>query len=128
MQEAFRDANSLFRLHVAADGVEAVAILKQWRDYADTTLPDLILLDLNLPKMDGLEVLAQIKNDSELKAIPTVILSISDSDMEIQEAYRRKANCYLRKTMDLEAFETLVERINEFWLTKVTLPPLARAA
>jgi len=127
MQEVFRVANNLVRLHVASDGVEAMAFLRQWGDHANCPRPDLILLDLNLPKMGGLEVLEQIKADEGLKTIPTVILTISDAEADIARGYRLQANCYLRKPVHLEAFEMLVKSINDFWLNKVKLPPQAMA-
>jgi CheY-like chemotaxis protein len=122
MQEVFRVANNMVRLHVAGDGVEAMNFLRQWGEYADCPRPDLILLDLNLPKMGGLEVLAKIKEDEGLRTIPTVILTISDAEADIARGYRLQANCYLRKPVQLEAFEALVRSINDFWLTKAKLP------
>ncbi len=128
MQEVFRVANNLVRLHVASDGVEAMAFLRQWGEYANCPRPDLILLDLNLPKMGGLEVLEQVKLDNGLKTIPTVILTISDAEADIAKGYRLQANCYLRKPVQLEAFEMLVRSINDFWLTKAKLPKQALSA
>jgi chemotaxis family two-component system response regulator Rcp1 len=125
MQEVFREANSLVRLHVASDGVEAMAFLRQWGDNAASPRPDLILLDLNLPKMGGREVLALIKEDLGLKTIPTIILTMSDAEEDIANSYQHQANCYLRKPVQLEAFESLVKSINDFWLTKVKLPQQA---
>jgi two-component system, chemotaxis family, response regulator Rcp1 len=122
-QEAFRDANGAIRLHVAADGVEAMAFLRQSGPHAKAPRPDLILLDLNLPRMDGREVLAHIKEDADLKTIPTVILTTSDAEIDIVKSYQLQANCYLSKPVQLEAFEVLVKSINEFWLTAVKLPP-----
>ena len=121
-QEAFRDANRSIRLHVAADGVEAMAFLKHAGAHKLAPRPDLILLDLNLPKMDGREVLAHIKEDESLKLIPTVILTTSDAEADIVKSYQLQANCYLSKPVQLEAFESLVKSINDFWLTKVKLP------
>ena len=121
-QEAFRDANMSIHLHVAADGVEAMAFLRQEGAYARVPRPDLILLDLNLPKMDGREVLAHIKADADLKTIPTVILTTSDAEADIAKSYQLQANCYLSKPVQLDAFESLVKSINDFWLTKVKLP------
>jgi len=121
-QEAFQDANSSIHMHVAADGVEAMAFLRREGKHADAARPDLILLDLNLPKMDGREVLAHIKEDDSLKLIPTVILTTSDSQADIVKSYQLQANCYLTKPVQLEAFEALVKSINDFWLTKVKLP------
>ena len=121
-QEAFRDANIAIRLHVAYDGVEAMAFLRKEGVYGASPRPDLILLDLNLPKMDGREVLAHIKADEMLRTIPTVILTTSDSEADIVKSYQLQANCYLSKPVQLDAFETLVRSINDFWLTKVKLP------
>jgi chemotaxis family two-component system response regulator Rcp1 len=121
-QEAFRDANTTIRLHVATDGVEAMAFLKQEGDYSRAPRPELILLDLNLPKMDGREVLAQIKENPSLKTIPTVILTTSEAEADIVKSYQLQANCYLSKPVQLDAFEALVKSINDFWLTKVKLP------
>src|SRR5271156_7214778 len=126
-QEAFRDANRSVRLHVASDGVEAMALLRHQGAHSQVPRPDLILLDLNLPKMDGREVLAQIKEDENLKTIPTVILTTSAAEADIDKSYRLRANCYLNKPVDLEAFEALVMSINDFWLTKVKLPQLRQA-
>ena len=121
-QEAFRDANQSVLLHVAADGVEAMAFLRREGAHAQAPRPDLILLDLNLPKMDGREVLAHIKEDDNLKTIPTVILTTSDAESDIVKSYELQANCYLTKPVQLDAFEGLVKSINDFWLTKVKLP------
>jgi chemotaxis family two-component system response regulator Rcp1 len=121
-QEAFHDANSRIQLHVASDGVEAMSFLRRQGGHADARRPDLILLDLNMPKMDGREVLAQIKTDENLKTIPTVILTTSDAEADIVNSYRLQANCYLTKPVLLDAFEALVKSINDFWLTKVKLP------
>jgi two-component system, chemotaxis family, response regulator Rcp1 len=121
-QEAFRDANEFIHLHVASDGVEAMAFLRHEGPHIHTPRPDLILLDLNLPKMDGRKVLAQIKGDESLKTIPTVILTTSDSEVDIVKSYQLQANCYLTKPVQFDAFESLVKSINDFWLTKVKLP------
>jgi two-component system, chemotaxis family, response regulator Rcp1 len=121
-QEAFRDANNTIHLHVAIDGVEAMAFLKREGTHIHVPRPDLILLDLNLPKMDGREVLAHIKEDPSLKMIPTVILTTSEAEADIVRSYELQANCYLNKPVQLEEFENLVKSINDFWLTKVKLP------
>jgi two-component system, chemotaxis family, response regulator Rcp1 len=121
-QEAFRDAGKSIELHVAADGVEAMSYLKRTGVHADAPRPDFILLDLNLPKMDGREVLALIKEDEDLRTIPTVILTTSDAEADILKSYQLQANCYLSKPVQLEEFESLVKSINDFWLTKVKLP------
>ncbi len=121
-REAFRDANRSIQLHVAADGMEAMAFLRREGQHRGAPRPDLILLDLNLPKMDGREVLAHIKADDDLKTIPTVILTTSDAEADIVRSYELQANCYLTKPVQLEAFESLVKSINDFWLTKAKLP------
>jgi chemotaxis family two-component system response regulator Rcp1 len=121
-QEAFRDAGRMIDLHVAADGVEAMSFLRRKGIHALAPRPDFILLDLNLPRMDGREVLAHIKEDDDLKRIPTVILTTSDAETDILTSYQLQANCYLSKPVQLEEFEGLVRSINDFWLTKVKLP------
>jgi two-component system, chemotaxis family, response regulator Rcp1 len=124
-QEAFRASNKAIQLHVAMDGVEAMSFLNRTGAQAHAPRPDLILLDLNLPKMDGRQVLAHIKSDNSLKLIPTVILTTSDAESDIVKSYELQANCYLTKPVQLEAFETLVQSINDFWLTMVKLPRTA---
>ena len=126
-REAFHDANSSIHLHVASDGVEAMAFLKQVGAHISSPRPDLILLDLNLPKMDGREVLAQIKEDASLKIIPTLVLTTSEAEADIVKSYELQANCYLSKPVELDAFESLVRSINDFWLTKAKLPQHTRA-
>jgi len=121
-KEAFRDANPSIHLHVACDGVEAMAFLKHQGAYIDAPRPDIILLDLNLPKMDGREVLAHIKEDESLKTIPIVILTTSEAEVDIVKSYQLRANCYLTKPVQLEEFEALVKSINDFWLREVRLP------
>jgi CheY-like chemotaxis protein len=121
-QEAFRAVGDTMRLHIVADGVEAMAFLRQQGIHAKSPRPDLILLDLNLPRMDGRQVLAQVKKDDSLKLIPTVILTTSSSDEDILKSYSLQANCYLSKPVELDAFDDLVRSINDFWLTKVRLP------
>jgi chemotaxis family two-component system response regulator Rcp1 len=127
-KEAFRDADPQIDLRVAVDGVEAMAYLKREGTYLDAPRPDFILLDLNLPKMDGREVLAHIKEDDDLKTIPTVILTTSDAEADIVTSYKLQANCYLSKPVQLEDFESLVKSINDFWLTRVKLLPQALGA
>jgi chemotaxis family two-component system response regulator Rcp1 len=121
-QEAFRDSGKPVRLHLASDGVEAMAFLKGEGVYANAPRPDLILLDLNLPKMDGREVLALIKKDQGLKTIPTIILTTSDDESDVLVSYQLQANCYLRKPAHWDAFDNLVRSINAFWLTRAKLP------
>ena len=120
--ETFREANKSVRLHLAADGVEAMAFLRhQGAANALAPRPALILLDLNLPKMDGREVLAEVKGDVDLRTIPIVILTTSDAESDITRSYQLHANCYLTKPVRLEEFENLVKSINDFWLTKAKL-------
>ena len=121
-QEAFREANVTIKLHVAPDGVEAMAFLRREGDYADAPRPDLILLDLNLPRMDGREVLALIKGDDNLRSIPTVILTTSEAEADIVKSYDLQANCYLSKPVQLDSFVGLVKSISDFWLTTAKLP------
>jgi chemotaxis family two-component system response regulator Rcp1 len=121
-QEAFRDANKSVRLYVAVDGVDAMAFLRHEGIHIDAPRPDLILLDLNLPKMDGRQVLALVKQDESLKLIPTVILTTSNAEWDIMQGYKLKANCYLNKPVQLDDFEDLVKTINEFWLVRAQLP------
>ena len=121
-QEAFREASRLIHLQVAFDGVEAMALLRREGSHVDAPRPDLILLDLNLPKMDGREVLALIKADESLKTIPTVILTTSEAEADIVTSYKLQANCYLTKPVQFDEFANLVRSISDFWLTKVKLP------
>ena len=122
-QEAFRDANPSVRLHVAVRRCRSHGLpAARGGTFRLPRLPDLVLLDLNLPRMDGREVLAQIKGDPGLRTIPTVILTTSDSAADIANSYRLQANCYLSKPAQLDAFESLVRSINDFWLTKAKLP------
>ena len=124
-KEAFRAADPMIELHVATDGVEAMAFLRREGAHAAAPRPDFILLDLNLPRRDGREVLGDIKRDKDLKTIPTVILTTSDAEADIQTSYQLQANCYLSKPVQLEEFEDLVRSINDFWLTMVKLPEQA---
>jgi two-component system, chemotaxis family, response regulator Rcp1 len=122
-QEAFRETSVSVNLHVASDGVEAMAFLRREGVHAHAPRPDLILLDLNLPRMDGRDVLARIKQEGNgLKTIPTVILTTSEAQADIVNSYQLQANCYLTKPVDLDKFEGLVKSINDFWLTKAKLP------
>jgi len=119
--EAFRNVSTAISLHVASDGVEAMAFLLQQGVHAQSARPDLILLDLNLPRMDGREVLAKIKSSEDLKTIPVLILTTSQSEADILMSYQLHANCYLTKPVQLDAFDNLVGSISDFWLTKVRL-------
>jgi CheY-like chemotaxis protein len=125
--EAFRDVGMAVHLHVANDGVDAMAFLRHEGAHADAPRPDFILLDLNLPKMDGREVLACIKSDESLKTIPTVVLTTSDAAADIENSYQLQANCYLTKPVQLDEFEALVKNISDFWLRKVKLPQQAQS-
>ena len=120
-KEVFRDVNSSVRLHFASDGLIAMAFLKREGIYADAPRPDLILLDLNMPKMDGRAVLARIKEDDDLKIIPTVVLSSSEADVDVLISYRLHANCYLRKPAQWDEFNHIIRCIIAFWLSKIRL-------
>jgi chemotaxis family two-component system response regulator Rcp1 len=109
-------------LHVARDGVEAMEYLRRQGQRADAVRPDLILLDLNLPRMDGREVLAAIKSDANLRTIPVVVLTTSRAEQDVLRSYELQANCYITKPVDLDQFITVVKSIEDFWLTIVTLP------
>ena len=126
-QEAFRDAKVHINLHVASDGARAMAFLKREGQYADVPRPDLVLLDLNLPKKDGREVLEEIKESPTLKSIPVVILTTSSSDTDILRSYRLHANCFITKPVGLEGFLKVVHSIDNFWLSVVKLPREARS-
>jgi chemotaxis family two-component system response regulator Rcp1 len=126
-REAFREANASIKLHVVVDGVEAMAFLRQEAPYLNAPRPDIILLDLNLPKMDGREVLARVKSDPGLKTIPIIILSTSEAQADILKSYQLQANCYLSKPVQFDAFEKLVISINDLWLTKAKLPAPGKA-
>lgn len=119
---ALRDAKVRNHLNVVGDGVEALAFLRREGPYAEAPRPDLILLDLNLPKKNGREVLAVIKGNPALKRIPVVILTSSNAEQDIVKSYDLHANCYITKPIDLEQFITVVQSIEDFWLTIVTLP------
>jgi CheY-like chemotaxis protein len=121
-REAFAVVNPSIQLHVVSDGVEAMDFLLKFGKYAEVPRPDLVLLDLNLPKLDGREVLTRIKSDENLKTIPTLILTTSESSHEIAHSYNLRANCYLSKPVDLGEFDSLVQSLNDFWLAKAKLP------
>ena len=126
--EAFREANTRIHLSIARDGVDAMEFMRREGAYADAPRPDLILLDLNMPRMDGREVLAQLKADESFKLIPTVILTTSDADTDILRSYELNANCYLTKPVQLDAFDTLVRSINDFWIEQARLPTFQTTA
>ena len=122
-QEALRDGKVRNHIHVAADGVEALAFLRREGKFADALRPDVILLDLNLPKKDGREVLAEIKTDPDLRRIPVVVLTTSEAEEDILRAYNLYANAYVAKPVDLDKFIAVVKSIEDFWLEIVKLPP-----
>ena len=121
-REALKENKVHNNLYVVEDGVAALAFLHREAPYLDAVRPDLILLDLNLPKVDGREVLAEIKADNDLKRIPVVILTTSEAERDILETYNLHANCYITKPVDLDQFITVVKAIEGFWLTIVKLP------
>jgi CheY-like chemotaxis protein len=121
-KEALKEAKVLNTLTVVQDGVEALTCLRRQGQYANARRPDLILLDLNLPKKDGREVLAEIKNDEALKFIPVVILTTSQDEQDVLKSYGLHANCYITKPVELEQFITVVKAIEDFWLGIVVLP------
>ena len=121
-QEAMRDTKMTNLMHVVEDGVEAMEFLRRRGRYGDAPRPDLILLDLNLPKKDGRAVLAEIKTDSDLKRIPVVVLTTSRAEEDVMAAYDLHANAYVTKPVDLAQFMKIVALIDEFWVNVVTLP------
>jgi two-component system, chemotaxis family, response regulator Rcp1 len=123
-QQAFADANACVRVHVATDGLDAMAFLNREGIHVDAPRPDFILLDLNVPKINGRDVLARIKTADALKTIPVVVLTTSAADLDINTSYRFHANCYLTKPVRLDDFENLVRCINSFWIERVKLPSL----
>ncbi len=120
--EALKESKILNNVNVARDGVEALRFLRREREHSDAARPDVILLDLNLPRKDGREVLAEIKNDSVLKRIPVVILTTSQAEEDILRSYDLHANCYVTKPVDLDQFMKVVKGIEDFWLSVVKLP------
>jgi two-component system, chemotaxis family, response regulator Rcp1 len=122
-KEALHEGKVYNNLHWVKDGVEAIEFLKQRGKYAAAPRPDIILLDLNLPKKDGREVLSEIKGDRELRAIPVVILTTSKAEEDVLKSYDLHANCYVTKPVDLEKFIVVIQSIDRFWLSVVTLPP-----
>jgi chemotaxis family two-component system response regulator Rcp1 len=121
-REALKDAKVHISLHVAADGIEAMAFLERTGSYVDAPRPDLILLDLNLPRKDGREVLKEIKGSPVLRSIPVVILTTSSSEADVLQSYELHANCYISKPVDLDGFLKVVQSIDNFWLSVVKLP------
>ena len=122
-KEALGNGKVCNNLNVAKDGVEAMEYLRGEGQFTDATTPDLILLDLNMPRKDGRETLAEIKADDRLRKIPVVVLTTSDSEQDILKSYQLQANCYITKPVDLATFTRVVQTIEEFWLCVVKLPP-----
>jgi len=123
IQEAFADNKVRNRLHSVSDGVDALRFLRREGEYADAPRPDLILLDLNLPRKDGREVLAEIKADDDLATIPVVVLTTSKAEEDVLRSYKLHANAYVTKPVDFERFIEVVRQIDEFFVTVVKLPP-----
>lgn len=121
-KEALKEGKVKNNLHVVEDGDAAMAFLRRQGEYANAVRPDIILLDLNLPKKDGREVLAEIKNDATLKRIPVIVLTTSKAEEDILKTYNMHANCYVTKPVDLDQFINIVKTIEDFWLTIVKLP------
>jgi CheY-like chemotaxis protein len=121
-REALKEGKVRNHLHVARDGVEALAFLRRQGEHAGVPRPDLILLDLNLPRKDGREVLTEIKEDAALRQIPVVVLTSSQAEEDIRRAYDLHANCYITKPVDLDRFINVVRSIEDFWFTVVELP------
>lgn len=121
--EALKEERVYNNLHIVSDGVEALAFLRKEGKYAKAVRPDLILLDLNLPRKDGREVLKEIKEDDGLKTIPVVVLTVSKAEEDILKSYKLHANCYISKPVDLKQFIKVARSIQDFWLTIVKLPP-----
>ncbi|WP_347269318.1 MULTISPECIES: response regulator [Cyanophyceae] len=122
-KEAFRESMVWNHMNVVRDGAEALAFLRREGKYTDAIRPGIILLDLNLPKRSGIEVLEEIKRDDELKHIPVVVLTSSQAEQDILNSYNFHANCFISKPLDLEQFLQVVQSIKDFWLTIVKLPP-----
>lgn len=121
MQEAFKEVNVSVNLSIVMDGEEAIKYLSKVGEYKDVTTPDLILLDLNLPKKDGREVLQEIKTDPNLLRIPVVVLTTSNAEQDILHCYNLHANCYIRKPVDFDEFFDVIRKIEDFWLSTVIL-------
>ncbi len=121
-QEVFKEAKILNHLNVVGDGVDAMAFLRREGGYADVVRPDIVLLDLNLPRKSGRDVLEEIKGDPTLRNIPIVVLTTSRAEQDVLSAYEHHANCYITKPVDLEQFIDIVRSIGQFWLSIVELP------
>ena len=122
--EALKESKLLNKLYQVEDGIKAMAFLRQEGEYSDVPRPDLVLLDLNLPRKNGREVLAEIKADETLKRIPVVILTVSRAEEDVLKSYNLHANCYISKPFDMEQFVKVVKSIENFWFSIVKLPPL----
>ncbi len=122
-QEALKESHLIVNLSIVRDGMEAMRLLRGEGQHANKPAPDLILLDLNLPRKDGREVLEEIKNDAELKRIPVVVLTTSEAESDILTTYGLHANCYINKPVDMDQFIKIVKLLEEFWFTIVKLPP-----
>ena len=125
-QEAFKEGRIAINMEVVMDGVEAIKFLKNEPPYMDKFTPDLILLDLNLPKRDGREVLKEIKSNDFLKRIPVVILTTSNAEQDILKSYNLHVNCYINKPVDFDKFFDIIQKIEDFWLTTAVLPTMMR--
>lgn len=123
-KEAFKESKKNIKLEVVTDGIEALKYLRKKGRYAKKPLPDIILLDLNLPKCDGREVLVSIKADSTLKRIPVVVLTTSKAEVDVIKSYDLHANCFINKPIDFDQFFNIIHKIEEFWLSTVILPTL----
>jgi len=122
-QEALKQTDGLCRIHVVSDGVEAMDFLRKQGEYTQAPRPDIILLDLNMPRKDGREVLLEIKSDEKLKCIPVLVLTSSSAEQDIAKAYSLHANCYITKPVDFARFKEVINSIKIFWFGNVTLPP-----
>ena len=122
-RRALEDGKLLNRLHIVEDGVKAIAFLRRQPPYAAAPRPHLILLDLNMPRMDGREVLAEIKTDEDLKVIPVVVLTTSNAEVDVLKSYRLHANCYITKPVNFDSFAAAIASLEHFWFAVVTLPP-----
>lgn len=127
IQEALKDARIHVHITVARDGLEALTVLRQEGKYSSVALPDLVLLDLNLPRLNGHEVLATIKQDELLRRIPVVIVTSSKADQDVAASYQLHANCFVTKPVDLDQFFSVVQAIRDFWFVIVKLPPSPHA-
>jgi chemotaxis family two-component system response regulator Rcp1 len=123
VQEAFKESRIPNAMYVTRDGIEALEFLRRQRAHADAPRAGLVLLDLNMPRMDGRTVLAEMKRDEDLKRIPVVVMTSSPRESDVIDSYDHHANCFVRKPVDYERFRTVVHRIENFWFTVATLPP-----